>query len=318
LITLEAYFCAQAFGYLHYYGSKPPPPPALTWLSRNLGHDRIFGVNGVFPANTLMPERIRDIRHLDAMYPELYVDYVDAIWPGARSNVYQIGNPQWKSFADPLLDLAAVKYVVFSRPLTDVPTGYNEVYSEPAATIYRNNGAFARARYVTNVLKLPDRLTPAIMKARIKELRTGVFLEDYFKQQPATWSCPAPGLPPVEFLQDDASRVRLRVDSPCDGFVVLADLLFPGWNATVNGHDAPIYKANYAFRAVEVQAGANDIVMTYSSTAWRLGVPLAAVTLIGVFVAGAFQLVRRRSLKNGHAGGRAIRGGARDRADQPL
>jgi hypothetical protein len=79
------------------------------------------------------------------------------------------------------------------------------------------------------------------MKARIQELRTGVFLEDYFKQRPATWSCLAPVLPPVEFLQDDASRVRLHVDAPCDGFVVLADLFFPGWQATVNGSDTPIY-----------------------------------------------------------------------------
>jgi hypothetical protein len=130
LITFEAYLCAQAFGYLHYYGPKPPAPPSLAWLEKNVRHERIFGVNGIFPANTLIVNRIHDIRHLDAMYPAIYVDYADAIWPGARSNVYQITNPQWNSFSDPLLDLAAVTYVVFPRPLTDVPTGYREVYSD--------------------------------------------------------------------------------------------------------------------------------------------------------------------------------------------
>lgn len=293
LIVLESYLCVSGFGFLHYYGPSMPVPPSLVWLKQNVGHERVFGVNGVFPANTLMPDRIRDIRHLDGMYPGLYVDYADAIWPGARSNVYEIGNPQWTSFADPLLDLAAVKYVVFPQPLIHVPGGYSEVYSDPAVTSYRNNAAFARARYVPNVLEPPDRFTPAILKARIKELRTGVFLEDYSKYGPVMRSCPAPALPPVEFLQDDPGRVRLRVDAPCDGFVVLADLFFPGWQATVNGHNARIYKANYAFRAVEVRAGANDIVMTYRPAAWRFGAPLAAATLISVFVAGAFHLVRR-------------------------
>lgn len=297
LITLEAYLCAQAFGYLHYYGPPPSTPPSLAWLRRNVGHDRIFGVDGILPANMLMPDRIRDIRHLDAMYPELYVAYVNAIWPGARSNVYQIGNPQWKFVADPLLDLAAVKFVVSPRPLNDVPKSYSEVYSDPAATIYRNNGAYARARYVPNIIKHEGHSTPEIVKLRIQELRAGVILDDYSNNRPADWSCPASAPPPVEYLQDDVGQVRLRVVAPCDGFVVLVDLYYPGWKATVNGHDAPIYKADYAFRAVEVQAGTSDIVMTYSPLAWRFGAPLAIFTLVVVLVCAALQLVRRRYFK---------------------
>jgi hypothetical protein len=294
LITLEAYLCAQDFGYLHYYGPAPQPPSSLTWLTRNVGHERIFGVDGIFPANMLIQNRIRDIRHLDAMYPELYVGYVDAIWKGARSNVYQIGNPEWKDIADPLLDLAAVKFVVAPRPLTKVPEGYSEVYSDPAATIYRNNGAFARARYVPNILKHVGQLTAESMKTRIQDLRTGVFLDEYFKTGRVEGACPASALPPVEFLEDDVSQIRLRVDAPCDGLVVLADLFFQGWKATINGQEAPIYKANVSFRAVEVRAGKNEILMSYSPAAWRFGMPIALVTLSGILIVGVRCFARRR------------------------
>jgi hypothetical protein len=99
----------------------------------------------MFPANTLLPDRIRDFRHLDAMYPKLYVDYANAIWPGAQSNVYQIGNPEWHKFDDPLLDLAAVKYVALHEPPRNVPASFDTVYSDAEVTIYRNNRAFARA-----------------------------------------------------------------------------------------------------------------------------------------------------------------------------
>ena len=40
----------------------------------------------------------------------------------------------------------------------------------------------------------------------------------------------------------------------------MSALSLSGLEGGVNGHDAPIYKANYAFRAVEVQTGTNDIV----------------------------------------------------------
>jgi uncharacterized membrane protein YfhO len=75
--------------------------------------------------------------------------------------------------------------------------------------------------------------------------------------------------------------------------VVLADLFYPGWKANVNAHDAEIYKANYAFRAVAVKTGPNEIVMTYSPTSWRFGVPLAAAAYLGVLIAGLLYLGRR-------------------------
>ena len=74
--------------------------PSLTWLARNLGHDRIFGVDGIYPADTLIPSRLRDIRHFDALYSKLYVNYAEAIWPGARDDVYWIGNRGWKNMRD--------------------------------------------------------------------------------------------------------------------------------------------------------------------------------------------------------------------------
>lgn len=292
LIVLESYLCVSALGFLRYDGPRPSTPPSIAWLERNAPHDRIFGIRGIMPADMLMPYRLRDIRHLDAMYPEYYTAYAEAIWPDVRGNIYQIGNPAWTTFSDPLLDLAAVKYVAVPNA-TEVPAGFTQVYADKTLVILRNDKAFARARYVPNILTSKEPVTPQLLKKRFDELSTGVFLDDAYIYRRANWSCPAPAPPPVAFVADGANEIRLRVDAPCDGLVVLADLFFPGWQATVNGRPARIYKANTAFRAVEVKAGANEIVMRYRPMTWRLGGPLAAVTLAGVLIAGGFFGYRR-------------------------
>jgi hypothetical protein len=81
----------------------------------HVGHERIFGLRGVLPADTLVPYRIRDILHLDALYPDLYLDYISTIWPSAHSDVYTSLAESWTIFDHPLMDLAAVRYVVVPR-----------------------------------------------------------------------------------------------------------------------------------------------------------------------------------------------------------
>lgn len=292
LIVLEAYLCVSAFGFLHYDGPRPATPPSILWLEKNAGHERIFGVRGIMPADTLLPYRLRDFRHLDAMYPEYYTAYAEAIWPDVRGNIYQIGNPAWTKFSDPLLDLAAVRYVVVPAA-TEAPAGFTPVYADKALIILRNDKAFARARYVPNILTSTEPVTPQLLKKRYDDLRTGVFVDNAGAfSRPASF-CPASPSPAVEHVTDGPNEIKLKVDAPCDGFVVVADLFFPGWHATVNGRTATIYKANTAFRAVEVKAGPNEITMRYQPATWWLGGPIAGLTLAGIILAGVFYGMRR-------------------------
>jgi hypothetical protein len=286
LITAESYLCVGQLAYLHYFGPRPVELPSLAWLRRNIGHDRMFGTDGIYPANMLMSSRIRDIRHFDAMYSKLYVAYAAAIWPGASKNVYQIGNPEWQSVRDPLLDLAAVKYFVTKRNST-MPDGLSEAYADSDVAIYRSESTLPRARFADRVISLPEGFTPLDIKKIVSELRTGVVLEGYLGPR-VTKDCDGVLQTPVDYVLDDVAQVNLKLNAPCDGFVVLADLFFPGWMATVNGRDATIYKADYAFRAVAVKAGLNEIAMAYRPLDLQFGGPLAIVSWAGVLLFGGF------------------------------
>jgi len=66
--------------------------------------------------------------------------------------------------------------------------------------------------------------------------------------------------------------------------LVVTDLDYPGWQATVDGLPAPIYRANYLFRAVPVPPGAHTVVMRFDPLSVRVGLAASLLTLLGALV----------------------------------
>ena len=84
---------------------------------------------------------------------------------------------------------------------------------------------------------------------------------------------------PAQVKSYEPERVELEVKTEHPGWLVLADTYFPGWEATVNGRPAKIYRANYLARAVRVEAGASRIVFVYRPQSYRWGRAITLATL---------------------------------------
>lgn len=103
----------------------------------------------------------------------------------------------------------------------------------------------------------------------------------------------------VPLIVRDSDPQRVTVSLPAahrGGLVVVADTLHPGWEATVDGREAPIYSANGVFRAVSVPAGAKQIEFRYQPSAASLGLFIslcAAGTLTGMMVFSSVGRVSR-------------------------
>lgn len=81
-------------------------------------------------------------------------------------------------------------------------------------------------------------------------------------------------------------RVTLAVEAARPGHVVLADAYWPGWQATVDGIDQPIHRANGYLRAVAVPAGRSTVAFTYRPIVFRLGAGLSGLTAMALALGG--------------------------------
>jgi hypothetical protein len=73
----------------------------------------------------------------------------------------------------------------------------------------------------------------------------------------------------------EPNRVTIDLDGT-RGWLVLADVWFPGWTCRVDGIEVPVYRANHAFRAVPVPAGAKRAEFLFAPRSYLIGWWLSA------------------------------------------
>ncbi len=83
--------------------------------------------------------------------------------------------------------------------------------------------------------------------------------------------------PAVEVLRDEPDHALLQVTRESPGYMVLRRALYPGWEARVNGKRVPLFRADYAFCAVELEAGTSKVDFVYRPASFRLGLWIAAL-----------------------------------------
>ncbi|WUC07781.1 hypothetical protein OG874_05480 [Nocardia sp. NBC_00565] len=99
-------------------------------------------------------------------------------------------------------------------------------------------------------------------------------------------------------VSESESSSRVRVNSEHGGRVVFARLGWPGYRATLNGHEIPISVVAKTFVAVDIPAGAKnaDLELTWRPPGWKLG---GVTALLAVFGVGALQwLYLRRNRRD--------------------
>lgn len=85
----------------------------------------------------------------------------------------------------------------------------------------------------------------------------------------------------VNIARDDAQGLRLRVDAPREGALVVADMFYPGWRVHIDGKADTIRPAHGVFRAVWVAAGRHEVEFTFAPRSFQAGM---AASLCGLLI----------------------------------
>jgi hypothetical protein len=263
-----------------------PETPAIEQLTADSSTFRIIGTNVDLMPNTCMAHGLQDVRGLafpGDRYRELCLAMGGQDWLG-------YGILFGEAFDPRLLGLMNVKYVVStSRPQAAQLQHLRQAGSDPNVMIYENLSCLPRVFVVHDVQvhQRPEEVLSTLLDPSF-ELGAQIVLE---KDPPTAWTgramsgtTPADAEAAVEIVSYEPNLVRIRADTPAEGFLFLSDSYYPGWKASVDGAQAEIYRADYAFRAVYLAPGSHEVAFAYNPDSFRWGVSISALALAAVVV----------------------------------
>jgi hypothetical protein len=198
----------------------------------------------------------------------------------------------------PLYNLLGAKYVLAGKENPPGDERLVPVHATSQIDVYLNTAALPRALFVTERQLVSDHEEAwhAIHAPSFSPTRT-VVLEQELEQDLAPAPprrADAPEASRLEFVRYGLNAVELRVESPVSGWLVLSDVYYPGWRATLDGRPTPLLRANYTFRAVQVPAGDHAVEMRFAPRTWYLGLALTIATWLAVTAATIHQIRRTK------------------------
>ena len=112
-----------------------------------------------------------------------------------------------------------------------------------------------------------------------------------------------PALTPVDELAPESearitsyepNRLVIETRAAQASVLVVSEIFYPGWEATIDGAVAPIHPTNFLLRGVALPAGAHRVEMRYTAPAARIGAIISALSLLALI---ALNLSARRNAK---------------------
>ena len=181
-----------------------------------------------------------------------------------------------------LYNLLGAKYILASKGSALERDQLERVLSGRAVDVYVNRGAFPRAFFVSRAQVVADhgKAWEAIHADDFDPRQTVILEQADTRPSPPSSSQAANA--EVAFVRYGLNRLELTVDSTGSGWLVLTDVYYPGWRATIDGRPTPVLRADYTFRAVSVPAGKHDISMAFAPRTWTIGLALSLITWLGL------------------------------------
>ena len=102
----------------------------------------------------------------------------------------------------------------------------------------------------------------------------------------------------VEIKSYAPNELHYTADSKNGGVIVFSEIYYPGWTATVDGKDTPVGRVNYVLRAIKVDAGKHDIVLSFrpKSVAMTETVAYVAIAILILSILVVAGITIRKSM----------------------
>ena len=267
-----------------------PPSDAIAAVQRAAGDGRVLrfdptpsGVEHVVDLarpNMLQPYGIADLTPYTVFTPRTLNELFGALEPEARfrTGISSLRDPA--HLGHPLLDLLRVQAVVARDPL--LHPRLEPVLESPGFHVYRRTGALPPARIVPALRPAPSEAEAlaTLVGGELDPDHAALVLAD---ASPALEAAAPAGFEPgaIELVaRPSRDRLDVHVWGSSGGWLVMHEQVYPGWHATVNGEEAEILRADYAYRAVRIPPGDSVVETWYAPASIYWGLVLSLLSAI--------------------------------------
>jgi hypothetical protein len=183
-----------------------------------------------------------------------------------------------------LMDLTGTRFFVMLRgeagdqSMAANPAEFRVVYDQAPVRVFEKVRVLPRAYFAPRARVVPPDAVLETLDTAGFDPQMEVLLEE-----PGAEPIPlAPGgnaTGAVHITSYEPERVEIDADVSAPGYLVLADLHYPGWKAFIGNKEVPIYRANYLFRAVRLPLGSSAVRFEYQPQSFRIGMMLSGATV---------------------------------------
>jgi hypothetical protein len=189
----------------------------------------------------------------------------------------------------PLYNFLGAKYIIADGPPGDA--NFIPAYvSTDGPTIYLNLGALPLVHLVYEAITVTSMENGWNQVHRNEWDPTSLV---YVENGPAMQAERPPDAR-VSIETYDPNRLVYTVNTSAPAYLVLSEVDYPGWRATIDGKPVPIYRANLAFRAILIEEpGEHTVRVMFRPMAVYVGLVISGAAWAGVLA--VCYLTSRRS-----------------------
>jgi hypothetical protein len=257
-------------------------PGAVDFLAKRPEPFRFWrGGCGDLPACEGMTHHFASI---EGVQPNAPARFRDVFWSFQGEAIYKLAmDRKFTSYfiydPQPALLMLNLRYVVVfpSQPKLQIE-GLGTVYEDPQIRIDELSDSWPRAWLVHHYVVRRDSMEILALLSRFDYRKMALFEEDpgcAIEEPSAAEAVP-------EIVRYEPARVDIEVQAAAPALLVLSDLFYPGWEATVDGRPAEILRANYVMRAVAIPKGAHEVRFLYRPASFRAGETASAAGCLAV------------------------------------
>ncbi|MDR4508615.1 MAG: YfhO family protein [Candidatus Brocadiaceae bacterium] len=269
MVTFDSNKCLWEEGVVKVIKSDPEP-------------SRITTI-GYFELNKGMAHAIAHVGGYDANVIKEYSEFINVSSnkpldePNIVMEVKQISR---------LTNLLNVKYLLLPAHARIDHPSMKRVFHDQKYAIYQNTLAFPRA-FVVHSAKTIQGRDAIFNEMTSKEFNPlhAVILEEPSGLTGNMTREDLSGEPSPTITEYLPNSIKINARLLEDGFLVLGDTYYPGWNVYVDGKKSKVLKANYILRAVFLEKGEHHVRFVYEPKSFTLGMYVSVASLAMVITA---------------------------------